>query len=330
LRKLLIYLRCHGPVAAHNIGLLAHVWQAICTSCIAASRALSHVLHPTTSITLALFMCVALLHVSLLADCCSAVSNGGARQQHQQQSLSPVQETTTGITLAVLTRGCIFCCLAFPLTAAALYHMEGLGSSSNSSSFPNTPHPSFQDATPPATAAAAAAAASVFRGTAALRSTVSSGSRTPYNAAAAAAAAAQDSAAASGNQLDQQQLLFALRERLNSFPLDNLSPTTTATALSLLSALAPAGNSQYGGDDEAAYALGPVSSQSCHGLSCVQSRVVASAPAGHSEHEGMMRLLMHLLIISDLVSYTRVRLLWLLLATRSIGQMMSLPMHFGR
>jgi hypothetical protein len=147
------------------------------------------------------------------------------------------------------------------LDAAALYQIEQPGSSSNSSSFPNTPHPSFQDQQPPQ-------AAAVFRGTAAIRSTLSSGSRTPgFAPAAAAAAAAQDSAAAAAaaNPLDQQQLLIALRERLNSFPIDNLSPTTTATALSLLSALTPAGNSEYGGDDEAAaaYAVGPVSSLQC-------------------------------------------------------------------
>jgi hypothetical protein len=54
--------------------------------------------------------------------------------------------------------------------------------------------------------------------------------------------------------------MVALRERLNSFPLDNLSPTTTATALSLLSALAPAGNSEYGGDEDVAdFAVGLVS-----------------------------------------------------------------------
>jgi hypothetical protein len=151
---------------------------------------------------------------------------------------------------------------------AALYQME-LPSSSNSSSFPNTPHPSFQDQQrPQAAAAASAAAASAWRGTAAFCSTLSSGSRTPASGttAAAAAAAAQEAAAAAaaaagGVGIDQQQLLVALRERLNSFPLDNLSPTTTATALSLLSALAPAGNSEYGGDadDAADYAVGLVS-----------------------------------------------------------------------
>jgi hypothetical protein len=141
-----------------------------------------------------------------------------------------------------------------------------LPSSSNSSSFPNAPHPSFQDRQPPETAAAAAAA-SALRGTAAIRSTLSSGSRTPASAAAAAAAAAahEAAAAAGGQGIDQQQLLVALRERLNSFPLDNLSPVTTATALSLLSALAPAGNSEYGGDEDIAdYAVGPVSVILCY------------------------------------------------------------------
>ncbi|WIA37759.1 hypothetical protein OEZ86_014634 [Tetradesmus obliquus] len=145
---------------------------------------------------------------------------------------------------------------------SALYQMERPGSSSNSSSFPNTPHPSFQDAQPPA----AAAAAAMLCGTAAMRGTLSPGSRTPgqVNAAvAAAAAAAQEFAAAAqevGGSLDQQQLLIALRERLNSFPIDDLSPATTATALSLLSVLAPAGHAEYsGGEGEAgAYVVGPM------------------------------------------------------------------------
>ncbi|WIA17543.1 hypothetical protein OEZ85_014372 [Tetradesmus obliquus] len=207
----------------------------------------------------------------------SSSSSSSSRPQQYSSSQASKPDAATGELgsapgpFAVMDAGSL---------GSALYQMERPGSSSNSSSFPNTPHTSFQDAQPPA--AAAAAAAAMLRGTAAMRGTLSPQSRTPgqVNAAvAAAAAAAQESAAAAqevGGPLDQQQLLIALRERLNSFPIDDLSPATTATALSLLSVLAPAGHAEYsGGEGEAgAYVVGPMGAVEGRNCRCILRSVL--------------------------------------------------------
>lgn len=129
-----------------------------------------------------------------------------------------------------------------PASAAALYAMERPASREG----PPTPHPSFMEQPAPP-----AAAGTAFQRYAVIHSTSSD----------AAAPAQEPAAAAEGGGVQHGQLLDELRDRLASFPVDNLSPTTTATALSL-AYLPPAGNSEYGEDEPSPYidlAVGPVS-----------------------------------------------------------------------